>query len=161
MDVLGRDQQLVVIIEEKDKKNDANTSSTTTIQVNVTGTFGTALLRTIYVLVSSFVLSTLFAFSIQCLLFLFMYVVGTYAPSQWTNEPPSGNILGCIVTCPLLLYSLSSMMTMSWACMVDCCRGVSSHPSSILRNTQFNTQLTKYSTGTRSRSSSSSNNHKK
>ena len=64
IDEVGRDQQLVVMVEEEDKvkKNDTNgntnnttqttastttTIATTTTQVNVTGTFGTALLRTI------------------------------------------------------------------------------------------------------------------
>ena len=132
LDDVGRDQQLVVLID----KTTTAEGSTISVQPSVhsKGSFGTALLRALGVLVSAFVLTVWMAFSIQCIIFLFMNVVGTYTPEEWTADPPIANLVGCVFACPLLLLSLARTLTMSWACTVDCWRGLASHPSSLWKN---------------------------
>jgi len=130
LDDVGRDQQLVVVVKESEPDAD---SKRTILRPSVhsKSSFGTALLRAIAALVSGFVLSCWIAFSIQCLVFLFMNAVGTYTPSEWTNNPPIGNLLGCVAACPVFLDSLARMLTLSQACTIDCWRGIASHPSSL------------------------------
>ena len=130
LDNVGRDQQLIVVAEEGEKEREEGRSILRP-SLHSRGSFGTALLRAIATMVSGFVLSCWVAFSIQCLVFLFMNVVGTCTPSEWTNNPPIGNLLGCFAACPLFLDSLARMLTLSQACTIDCWRGISSHPSSL------------------------------
>lgn len=136
IDDVGRDQQLLLLVDKPGKKAGSKQLQVQA-RVQFTGTFGTGLLKTVCTLVSFFVMTALCAFSIQCLLFLFMNVVATYTPSTWTADPPVWNIVGCILACPLLLVSLGSLMAMSWACTVDCWRGLGSHHASLLKATQF------------------------
>jgi len=130
----GRDRQLVITVnEETNDAENRNTSTTVSIQPSVhsKGNFGASLLQAIAAMASLFVLSVWIAFTMQCLFFLFMNVAGTSTPDEWTNNPPIGNLLGCIMACPLLVDSLAKILTMSTAFTVDCWRGISTHPSSL------------------------------
>jgi len=130
----GRDRQLVITVnEETNDAENRNTSTTVSIQpiVHSKGNFGASLLQAIAAMASLFVLSVWIAFTMQCLFFLFMNVAGTSTPDEWTNNPPIGNLLGCIMACPLLVDSLAKILTMSTAFTVDSWRGISTHPTSL------------------------------
>lgn len=128
----AHDSQL--IIEQSSRKTSGPNSSTA--KYVATGNFGMRLLRTIYTLVSLFVLSVFFAFGAQAVLFLFMNLVAGNNSATWTN-PQTIGIFGALLAVPLLLYSMASLMTLSWAFSVDCWNGMGSNENSLLRRMVF------------------------
>ena len=134
----GSDAQMVLIQDEsKDIIGGGggagdDIATTTTAQSVTTSNFGMRLLRTIYTLVAVFVMTVLFAFGAQSVLFLFMNLVAGEDSNSWTN-PKSIQIFGAVLAVPLLLYSMASMMSLSWAFVVDCWNGMGSNEASLLR----------------------------
>ncbi len=136
LDSLASGKQFVMIMKEGANEDKPEERKPTSIEPGVysRASFGANVLRAVMAGVSFFVLSVWYAFSIQCIFFLFMNVVGTYTPSEWTANPPIANMVGCILTCPVLVDSLAKTLTMSLACTVDCWRGIATHPSSLWKN---------------------------
>jgi hypothetical protein len=116
-----------------------------TFHVTHTTNFGMAFLRTLYTLVSIFIMTVLFCFTAQCILFLFMNLVGVETPETWTTNPPTMSVVGATLAVPLLLYSGGSMMSISWAFVVDCWKGISNEKSSLFRQMVFwNSTITEW-----------------
>eukprot|EP00529_Nitzschia_sp_RCC80_P003642 CAMPEP_0113454980 /NCGR_PEP_ID=MMETSP0014_2-20120614/8142_1 /TAXON_ID=2857 /ORGANISM="Nitzschia sp." /LENGTH=1076 /DNA_ID=CAMNT_0000346401 /DNA_START=75 /DNA_END=3305 /DNA_ORIENTATION=- /assembly_acc=CAM_ASM_000159 len=134
----GADAQMVLIQDISNNSDGgggadpATTTTTTTAQSVTTSNFGMRLLRTIYTLVAVFVMTVLFAFGAQSVLFLFMNLVAGEDSNSWTN-PKFIQIFGAVLAVPMLLYSMASMMSLSWAFVVDCWNGMGSNESSLLR----------------------------
>lgn len=131
LDNVGSDQQLVVVMKETVNERGQITTTSVQPEIQSKGAFGRVMVRTIAALVSLFILTCWVAFSIQCVFFLFMNVVGTYTQEEWTSNPPILSLLGCVAACPLLVDSLAKILTMSLACTVDCWRGIAIHPFSL------------------------------
>lgn len=111
----------------------ATAAVSTTMHVTHTSNFGMALLRTVYTLVSLFVLTVIFCFNVQTILFLFMNLVGVETAQSWDEDPPTLSVIGATLAVPLLLYSAGSMMTLSWSFVVDCWNGMADDDRSLLR----------------------------
>ncbi|KAG7372716.1 hypothetical protein IV203_018859 [Nitzschia inconspicua] len=109
---------------------------TRTIKANSTTNFGMAVARTFFTLPALFILMGTFCFSVQTILFLYMNIVAVETPNTWDDSPPTIAILGATLAVPLLLFGLGSAMSLSWALVVDCWRGLSSERS-LLRNMVF------------------------
>ena len=137
LDNVGIGQQLVMVAKESAMKGESNDPQCTSMEpgIHSKGSFGASLLRVISAGVSLFILTVWAAFSVQCIFFLFMNVVGCCTPSEWTSDPPIVNLVGCIFACPVMVDSLAKILAMSTACMVDCWRGISTHHASLWRST--------------------------
>jgi hypothetical protein len=138
--VLDDDHNSQLVLEERKPAVNSNTQAVASATVRRTATtnFGMALMRTaLYTIPSLFIMTCTFAFSAQCILFLFMNIVGIETEESWTENPPAISIIGATLAVPCLLYSLGSAMTMSWALVVDCWRGLASSEQSLLRNMVF------------------------
>jgi hypothetical protein len=107
-----------------------------TVKLTATTNFGMALARTLFTLPALFIATCTFCFCVQTILFLFMNIVAVETQDTWTEKPPAIAIVGATLAVPLLLYGLGSGMSMSWALVVDCWRGLSSEQT-LLRNMTF------------------------
>lgn len=136
LDGLAAEKQLVMVMKNKDGEGASEDPHSTSIELGIhsRNSVGATFLRAVATAASFFVLSVWFAFSIQCIFFLFMNVVGTYTPAEWTSNPPIANLIGCLLACPVLVDSLAKTLTMSLACTVDCWRGIATHPSSLWKS---------------------------
>jgi hypothetical protein len=137
-----------VLEEESKHKSKGSTTIGSIIRLKTTTTtnFGMALSRTIFTLPALFILSCTFALSVQIILFTFMNLVAIAndTTTSWQEQPKFIVILGAALAIPCFLYSLSSGMTMSWALVVDCWRGLSTESSLIQNMTYWNSQLAEW-----------------